>query len=157
MHRAARRNAMDASDLRKLILSDHSRIRRKLRDIRRVRNAISRGDMRAKHQLRAQALELVTLFLTHLKSEDVLLVPVLRDIDAWGPIRASRVEREHEEQRSEMSALTDTVEVGTTLELCRALEAITHKLLEDMDGEERLVLSAELLRDDPVAIDQVDG
>src|ERR1700682_2115643 len=86
--------------------------------------------------------------LAHLADEERLLVPILANIDAWGPIRLGLLHAEHAHQRAVLAVLTrqptspaTTLLAGRTLSLCDDLPP-------DMEFEERAVLSEKVLRDD---------
>lgn len=109
---------------------------------------------------RALALghELRREFNAHLDLEDRLLVPALRDGDAWGEIRAQQVAAKHGELRQELQALP--LHESCPLDPCALaarLIAVIEALRADMAREEHGVLTPELLRDDVLGIDVEDG
>ena len=64
---------------------------------------------------------------------------------------------EHEAQRASAAALNRLARRGDTSELARGLSAFVDTLLEDMRREETELFSAQVLRDDVIALDQADG
>jgi hypothetical protein len=99
--------------------------------------------------------ELRARLLAHLGFEERWLVPVLAEADAWGPERVRDLVAEHIRQRAELDTLAEGIQTGWDIgRLALATRSLVTDLLCDMDEEERGCLSAELLRDDVVAIDQ---
>lgn len=94
----------------------------------------------------------------HLQYEEAALVPVLHRADAWGPVRADELAREHDEQRRTIAAL---LEKTTTSPDVRALAAELALFLEqlerDMVEEERDLLTAEALGERVIVVDQTGG
>jgi hypothetical protein len=101
--------------------------------------------------------KLVREVLDHISVEDRVLLPALREIDAWGETRAAHVAAEHARQREELAALRDLARLGPGDEAARATLGMISELMIDMDGEERDLLGPDLLRDDLVVISQSDG
>jgi hypothetical protein len=102
-------------------------------------------------------LRLVKELREHLAMEDRVLVPALREVDGWGAVRADRVATDHAQQREQLAALRQLAREGPPQAAGAAALALIADLIIDMDGEERDLLSPDLLRDDPVAIDQSSG
>jgi hypothetical protein len=99
--------------------------------------------------------ELDTRFRTHLAFEEAKLAPVLAQVDVWGPQRVQQLLAEHTRQRGELETLSAGVASGWDRErLAVALRSLVTELLADMAEEERGCLSAEVLRDDVINIDQ---
>jgi hypothetical protein len=93
----------------------------------------------------------------HLAFEDRTLVPTLRQIDGWGAVRADHVAADHALQRQQLAALCRLAREGSAIDAARAVLSLLQELRVDMDGEERDLLSPDLLRDDLIVIDQSDG
>ena len=93
----------------------------------------------------------------HLDFEDALLAPALRELDAWGPIRAAQLERHHQEQRQALRALTERARTEPPVALVQTVTSLIADLRADMKHEERDLLSCDLLRDDLVALDASGG
>lgn len=142
------------SQVRRTILDDHEHLRGALSALESLAKALARGHA----EPLAAALEALEAmkgrFFDHLDLEEAIMVPALRDADAWGPERADLVLREHAEQRVELEDLV--------VELRRedlATEAVGKRILAwiealrvDMEHEESAVLDPDLLRDDVVSI-----
>jgi hypothetical protein len=91
----------------------------------------------------------------HLDLEEEVLVPALRDADAWGDERADLLLREHAGQRERFGELLRSLREARAPLRAVALETrlLVRDVLFDMDHEEHALLSPRVLRDDPV----VDG
>jgi iron-sulfur cluster repair protein YtfE (RIC family) len=87
----------------------------------------------------------------HLDLEDEVLVPALRETDAWGGLRADALIRHHQGQRQELILLVSTDGIEPS-HLAERLMQLIEGLRQDMAQEERDILSADLLRDDVLAI-----
>ena len=94
----------------------------------------------------------------HMDLEDELLVPVLRERDSWGPVRADRLQEHHESQRQQLKALTLDQTVGQSPDvLAKQLLSLIEELRTDMEYEERELLSRSAVDDDLVSTDGEDG
>ena len=146
---------MDPSQVRRTILRDHDHLRGALDALEVQARALVRGELAPVERALEGLRGMKQRFLDHLDLEESIMVPALREADAWGPERARQVLDEHREQRAELEALVEELErpgvspgvVGT-----RILEWI-EALRVDMVHEEKAVLSPDLLRDDVIAID----
>jgi hypothetical protein len=72
-------------------------------------------------------------------------------------VRADRVAAEHRQQREQLTELRRLAKHGSTKDACLAADELIAGLLADMDAEERDLLSPDLLRDDPVVVEQSGG
>lgn len=145
--------------VRQRILSDHERLRRLTGAVERVVGLIEDGEEDLGDSLRVLLVALFRKLKVHMKYEDDVLRPILASVDAFGDVRAEQFEREHEEQRGQMS---DILRAACDLQ-ARPREVAAHardilqRLLADMDYEEREFLDPKLLRDDIVSIDAETG
>lgn len=142
------------SAVRQRILDDHELLRGLLAEVEELVRRTRAGDAEAAEALPGRGRALRARFLDHLALEDAHLVPALRAADAWGEERARRVEVEHAEQRERMQSLLEHMESPERSldQLAEELAALVADLRADMEGEERAVLSEDLLRDDVVSI-----
>jgi len=80
-------------------------------------------------------------------------VPVLAQVDLWGPERVQDLLEEHTRQRAELETLVEGIASDWDPEhLAVALRSLSIDLLLDMEEEERGCVSAELLRDEMVLV-----
>jgi hypothetical protein len=90
----------------------------------------------------------------HMAYEEAVLVPALRDADAWGEQRVQAFLAEHQVQRTVLAKL---IALGndatkTAAELAGRVVLLVGRIKADMDEEEREVLDPNLLRDDLVVV-----
>jgi hypothetical protein len=140
--------------VRNQIMEQHGVLRALLR---RTLEATTAALLREPEGLRLAEVvrELRTRMVGHLAFEERTLVPVLAEIDVWGPQRVADLLDEHRRQRAELDTLVEGADSAADPErLALIARSLVTDLLHDMDEEERGCLSAELLRDDLVAIDQ---
>jgi hypothetical protein len=145
------------SKVRALLLVQHEELRELVLEADRLARHVQEGQMLHLESMRAAALLVATALSAHIDAEEGLALPLLRDIDAWGPVRAQNMMEEHEAQRAAVAVLRQLEERGDCAELARGLRALVQTLLCDMRREESELLGKDLLRDDVVAVDQTDG
>ena len=148
---------MNPSDVRARVLAEHLWLSEKLTRLEATAAAVLAGDRGDPARLRERALNLCESLSFHLATEDEILIPLLRDLDAWGEVRVERVESDHQAQRAEVAELRRRAEEDDPTSLANAVLSFTHALRADMANEEQMSLSCDLLRDDPISIDQLDG
>lgn len=143
------------SQVRDRILMDHAVIRDRLSALSSLIEEARSGDSHAGQQLGRRGRSFLEFFIAHIELENRLLVPALRQVDAWGDVRADRVRKEHAEQMTEVQLLLE--EFGDPFtgsqEIATRLEDFIAVLEVDMAAEEKATLNPDLLRDDVVGID----
>ena len=148
---------MNPSVVRKRILQEHAALRRRLRELEAAVDAMHTDASQVRCVVDI-ARELLTELVVHTELEDAILAPALREIDAWGPIRANSLLEHHESQRAQLRELAECYGAA---EDCERIAHITLEWLRDvrtdMTHEETEVLSASLLRDDPIAVGMESG
>jgi hypothetical protein len=150
--------AMKPSEVRAQVLSGHSQLRRLLEETDRL--ASSELDKPGSAEtLRVRIAEFAATFIQHLEFEEAVLRPVLASIDAWGQVRAERMDLDHAEQRGRIFELKRQAgdPAYTTPGLARRMRQLAVDLREDMEWEEREMLHENLLRDDILNIGQTGG
>ena len=148
---------LSASQVRSLILDEHTILRNVLEDIEDSLGEMTRRVPGAVRRLRASLRTFQDAFLRHLSHEETVLRPLLKDVDAWGPARVETMDEEHRTQRAaiaELSRLALDQDVDGTIQ---HIEEFVRRLRADMDGEEQHALSEEVLRDDIIVIDTFGG
>jgi iron-sulfur cluster repair protein YtfE (RIC family) len=148
---------LSASQVRNLILDEHTVIRDVLEEIDQTLGEMTRRVPGAIGRLRATLRTLNDAFLRHLNHEEIVLRPILADVDAWGPARVETMNEEHRAQRAalaELSRLALDKDVDATVQ---RIEGFVRRLRADMDGEEHQALSEDVLRDDIIVIDTFMG
>ncbi len=146
---------MTASVVRQHILEQHGWLRALLRDALDATTLTLQGQPDAAAQLEGVVRDLSGRFRAHLAYEERYLLPILAGIDVWGPLRANALLEEHGCQRAQLETLREGIETGWDAgRLAVATRSLVTELLLDMEDEEAGCLSAEVLRDDVINIDQ---
>lgn len=148
---------MKPIEVRARILEEHAQLRGLLDRARREAGQALNRSKPAAIALRSTTLALCKFMRGHLDTEDRYLLPLLETSTPWGRRRAAHLRDEHEAQRGMLMGLEDAVRRQSDPELGRAVEAVVPVLEEDMAAEERLILSPEALREDPVAVSHYVG
>ncbi len=144
---------LSASQVRSLILDEHTILRDVLEEIEEALGEMTRRVPGALGRLRGSLRTFRDAFLRHLSHEETVLRPLLREVDAWGPARVETMDEEHRTQRAaldELSCLALDHDVDRTVQ---HVEEFIRRLRADMDQEEHRALSEEVLRDDIIVID----
>lgn len=149
--------SLKPSQVRARILREHSALRQQLVPLAALAAQLEAG----RPGIRALAVErvqgLYRALRDHIDFEDQLLAPALREIDAWGPVRADELLEHHARQRVELAMLAERSDAESGEALGRLIECWVTDLRADMAHEDRDMLSADLLRDDIVLIDAEAG
>jgi hemerythrin-like domain-containing protein len=148
---------LSASQVRNLILDEHTVLRDILDEIEEALGELTRRVPGSLGRLRASLRTFHDAFGRHLRHEETLLRPLLADVDAWGPARVESMDEEHREQRAALAELTRVRLDDDFDRTIQSIEAFVQRLRADMDGEERHALSEEVLRDDIIVIDTFMG
>jgi acetoin utilization protein AcuB len=144
--------------IRARILREHERIRSLLDHMEVLAGRLASGERSTGVRLRNWARELSSVLRAHLDLEEELLLPAIRQVDAFGDARADELLAEHAVQRQLLGRVVDelctapsdaALAVGV-LELVRALR-------DDIVAEERDFLGEVLLRDSLVPVDSFGG
>ena len=144
---------LSASQVRSLILDEHTSLRDVLEEIEEALGEMTRRVPGALGRLRGSLRTFRDAFLRHLSHEETVLRPLLREVDAWGPARVETMDEEHRTQRAaldELSCLALDHDVDRTVQ---HVEEFIRRLRADMEQEEHRALSEEVLRDDIIIID----
>ena len=148
---------LSASQVRSLILDEHTVLRDILDEIEEALGELTRRVPGSLGRLRASLRTFQDTFQRHLRHEETVLRPVLANVDAWGPARVESMDEEHRAQRAALAELTRVRLEEDFDRTIQSIEAFVQRLRADMDGEERHALSEEVLRDDIIVIDTFMG
>ena len=148
---------LSASQVRSLILDEHTVLRDILDEIEEALGELTRRVPGSLGRLRASLRTFQDAFQRHLRHEETVLRPVLANVDAWGPARVESMDEEHRAQRAALVELTRVRLEEDFDRTIQSIEAFVQRLRADMDGEERHALSEEVLRDDIIVIDTFMG
>ncbi|MBC7171069.1 MAG: CBS domain-containing protein, partial [Polyangiaceae bacterium] len=92
--------------IRERILHEHERIRSLLDHMEALAGRLANGERKVASRLRRWARELAIALRGHLALEEEILLPAIRDADAFGNARAEELLGEHEAQRELLSRVT---------------------------------------------------
>jgi hemerythrin-like domain-containing protein len=138
------RPELSPTDVRRALLAEHAQLRELLDQLEEVA-----GRVRTGLDVPARLGRLVDSFRqtleTHNENEETFLEPMLRELDAWGPIRADRLLREHVDEHIDMLSLIDSPDPEM---LASTIPVFAELLRAHIMQEEKSFLSAELLHDD---------
>lgn len=148
----------DAEEARTRITTDHEVLRSLCRALVEVAAAATRHEAQ-RPVVRELLAQLCSEIEDHLAYEEQVLVPILRDADAWGPVRVEELSKEHADQRAVLLVLLDDARDGG-----REIPALADELVEfaqrferDIAEEEGRLLTAEALGERMIVVDQTDG
>jgi iron-sulfur cluster repair protein YtfE (RIC family) len=147
------------SSVRTCMLEQHRALAEKLDHVQQAAAALAAAGHASVERAIALGHELCREIAEHIEIEDRLLVPALRDVDAWGEIRAQQLSQKHGQTQQELQAL-QLDEHHCPLEPCALaarLIAVIEALRADMMREQQGLLTPEVLRDDVLGIDVEDG
>jgi hypothetical protein len=149
---------VDAGTARRGILWQHARIRTLLEKARELADARLDEERFDPYAVASAIGDIHSAMEVHLRFEEAVLLPLLRDDLPVGPQRADRLVEEHLQQRSMLAALHNEASTQPELPLLASkLAALTSWLLADMVEEERSLLNPDAVRDDVVVVDQNSG
>jgi hypothetical protein len=146
-----------AATARHSVLAQHLELRQLLSDGLAQVTASLQGGRTALTSLRMLVGFTYHVFVRHLSAEEALIFPILEDDLPLGPERARRLRREHDQQREEFAALFARRYDAEADELGARFRALATALLDDIEHEERELLTPDVIRDDGVVIDQAGG
>jgi hypothetical protein len=149
---------VDAGTARKGILWQHERLRTLLEKARLLADARLEGQTTAPDVIASAIGDIRSAMEIHLRFEEAVLLPLLRDDLPIGPERADRLLEEHLQQRTTLAALHREAAAQPELPLLASkLAALASWLLADMLEEETSLLNPDAVRDDAVVVDQNSG
>lgn len=148
---------LENSQIRRIVLGEHAGLRKRLDAIEAGLKTLSEGQPEPLAQVRGLFKALLEAFLRHVEHEEALLKPILLDLDAWGPVRLKEMEKEHEEQRAQVTALLALDPLAPVATWVTQMRGFTERLRADMAGEEHDFLDPDVLRDDSIAVDPFSG
>jgi hypothetical protein len=143
---------MNPSHVRVRILEDHEAIRQQLSELEAATDALL-GDKASMMHVGELTQSLLVVLARHTELEDEILAPALKDIDAWGAVRADQLLAHHQTQRADIREVSKLFDLQlVACDVARVVHALVQDLRADMEHEERDLLNADLLRDDLVAV-----
>lgn len=139
------------SEIRALLLAQHAAVRSLTARVLRLLDATAPPPPT---ELRGAVESLQRAITEHNRDEQRLLGELLPVADAWGEVRRAAMDEHHREEhaalRGALGAALDQDDVAGQAAAFRRLVADLHA---HMEVEERVLLSAHVLRDDPITIE----
>jgi iron-sulfur cluster repair protein YtfE (RIC family) len=147
-----------AEHVRQRVLAYHALLRGLLEALA-VATQLAASDEKQRPNVRGLLAHVRSEVERHLAYEDEVLVPILRDADAWGAVRVELMTKEHEQQRLLVCALAEDAEDGVRRidDLCEEISWFVQSFLEDMAREEQRILTPDALGEEIVPAEQIDG
>lgn len=145
---------MTLTEILEKLLKQHASLRRLIEEVREAAARVpgSREELGPPLRALGDAVD------AHNALEEELLGDVLLTIDAWGPVRAAKMNEQHrEEHRRLRDAVRAAAEADDFAAAVRAALPAMDELLEHMRVEEAEQLNSDVLRDDTIVVDQTDG
>jgi hypothetical protein len=146
------------AEARDRIVADHTMLRTLMGSVMAAaRDAVR--DEKQRPRVREAMGRLRSELERHLAYEEEVLVPILRQANAWGSVRAAHMAKDHEGQRAVLVALTEDVGEGVrgVEALADELEWFVQSFERDMCEEEKTLLGEDALGDGSLVVDQADG
>jgi hypothetical protein len=140
------------SAARMRIMEDHARLRAVIRDVDRVAIAVAAGELHKVPLLRVRAGDLYRVVAEHVGHEEVVLIPILQKIDAWGGVRCDQLKADHRGQLEMLERASADLNFDGE-DLGRSVQSMCWEILHDMRREEHDLLHPDLWRDEMVVVE----
>jgi len=140
------RPMLSITERRQRVLAQHETLREMVRHMLETAARIEKGALAERGTLRIQIGMLRWALELHLVDEEQLLEPVLARLNGSGAQHLAAMNEEHAQQRAVLASLESGLggDLGARA-LAANAAAVGSRLLEDMDREERELLSPEAL------------
>jgi len=137
---------MALGDVRARVLADHVKLRNVIAEVDRLAYAVSAEEVKHVAALRERAEDLYRMLAEHIDHEDAVLAPIIRKIDAWGPVRHDQMRNDHANQRAALAQAIRDLETGGPA-LGQVVQSMCWEILHDMKREEHDLLHPDLWRE----------
>jgi len=137
---------MAVGDVRARVLADHVKLRNVIAEVDRLAYAVSAEEVKHVAALRERAEGLYRMLAEHIDHEDAVLAPIIRKIDAWGPVRHDQMRNDHANQRAALAQAIRDLETGGPA-LGQVVQSMCWEILHDMKREEHDLLHPDLWRE----------
>jgi iron-sulfur cluster repair protein YtfE (RIC family) len=143
--------------IRKAILDEHQHLRARMQAVQDAVDAAGQVKGAVPQPLLAALDSFLSEFLKHIAHEDVVLRPLLASLDAWARERVEHMDAEHREQRERLQALARMDPAADPAAFTARIQETLQWIRADMAGEEKELLTPDVLRDDVIVIDSFGG
>lgn len=155
---AASSKDLSPTQVRARVIGQHDFLRGELAELgRMVERLEKRKDASAVSRLKARVTEFLTRLEQHMDFEEIVLQPMLMEMDPARPTLVQRMREDHLQQRALFRAFIEDLHDGGPDHLVARVRELSTNLLHDMECEERVLLNPDVLRDDAISIGQEDG
>ena len=144
-------------EIRRLMLSEHQRIRTRLTELLSATKKLLPAGPRGVKRVLRLTRELARQLTAQIALEADVLVPALRNADAWGDIRADKLIAQLRSRRKALSALRKSIASNDHAVLRTEIDTYVEARSRGMIRAERDTLSPGVLRDDITGIDVSGG
>jgi hypothetical protein len=149
---------LDASTALRAILAQHQKIRGLLLHAREVAERAIDQEVLPEDAVASAIGDIHATLEVHLSFEEKVLTDIFEDDPPLGPARAAQLRADHARQRATLASLhREARAVPHIPMLAVKLAFLATWLLDDMEAEERTLLSPDSVREGIVVVDQSDG
>jgi hemerythrin-like domain-containing protein len=141
------------SEIRELLLKDHEALRAALSTLEADLARVATGGAESTVKVRDQLHHVLDVLRAHSERSLRLLKPVIVDLDAWGPLRAEQIDKEHEELHDLATRFASIDVTSDSKRWVEEVKGIIAHLREELAEAEQGRLSPEVLRDDVIRVD----
>lgn len=148
---------MDLDELRAELMAQHRELKRLIASARRLSTQIANGgaSVARAEKLRRIIEQLSRALDVHAHTEDKSLQPILATIDAWGPQRVARMNRDHRAEHRAVAAVWETLSAATSpKKLATAAREMADELMTHISDEEKYFLNCNVLSYEIIRVDQ---
>ncbi len=134
--------AISSSDARAAILSCHDELRGLVNETVQFVD----DPMQGLELMRAHARDLCRALAAHIEFEERIVGMALADVIGWGGVLLAQLEEEHARQRANLESTLSAVETNELpkRDLVESVRALADAVLNDLESEERVLLTADL-------------
>ena len=149
---------IDTVEARQRITTDHALLRSLTRALIALSRGATEGDDSQRPVICDVLRQLCSELDRHFQFEQEAILPLMREMDAWGPVRVEQLCKLHEEQRAVLMALADGAadEARNIDDVAEDIVCFFRRFEEEMENEEQRLLEAEVIGAEP-SVDQIDG
>jgi iron-sulfur cluster repair protein YtfE (RIC family) len=151
-------NDLTPTQVRNRVIAQHDFLRGELADLQQLADAVKKGNVRNNvSRLKARVTEFLSRLEQHMAYEELVLEPMLLEMDPARPTLVERMREDHLEQRALFRAFIEDLQGDGPEGLAQHVRELAQNLFHDIEIEERVLLNPDILRDDSISISQEDG
>ncbi|MBI4510503.1 MAG: hemerythrin domain-containing protein [Deltaproteobacteria bacterium] len=146
-----RQEPVDPSEARARLLAQHEELRGIIDGAEEMTARLVAGKATG-DEVRRKLAELDRALHDHNAEEETILEPLLRTVDAWGPVRIEQMLTEHAREHGIFRQTLDEIVASPPSHMAGAIRGLVADLRRHIEHEERSFLNPELLKDDLVTV-----